>query len=290
MRALILFACLTAAIEAGAQGGNYVAKDLTPEKQFTHDIEGPATAADGTIYLVNIEKNGTIASIGADGKAKLFVELPNGSVGNGMRINKKGDMFIADVPNHNVLVIKKGTKKVEVYAHEPSMNQPNDLAMAPNGTIYASDPNWKNNTGNLWKVAKGGKVTLLEKDMGTTNGVEVSPDGRKLYVNESIQRKIWVYDIDKNGDVHNKRLFYSFDDFGLDGMRCDVKGNLYVCRYDKGTVAIFSPQGKLLREVQLKGKQVSNITFAGKDRKTCYVTLQDRGCVEYFRSEFRGRE
>ena len=31
---------------------------------------------------------------------------------------------------------------------------------------------------------------LLEKEMGTTNGIEVSHDGKKLYVNESVQRKI----------------------------------------------------------------------------------------------------
>lgn len=60
--------------------------------------------------------------------------------------------------------------------------------------------------------------------MGTTNGIEVNPEGTKLYVNESIQRKIWVYDITENGNIQNKKLFYAFEDFGLDGMRTDKKG------------------------------------------------------------------
>ena len=47
---------------------------------------------------------------------------------------------------------------------------------------------------NLWKVDKTG-FSLLEAEMGTTNGIEVSPDGKKLYVNESVQRNIWSYDL-----------------------------------------------------------------------------------------------
>jgi sugar lactone lactonase YvrE len=75
----------------------------------------------------------------------------------------------------------------------------------------------------------------------------------------------------------------------MDGMKCDASGNLFVTRYDKGVIAIISPQGKLIREVQMKGKKTSNITFGGKDKKTCFVTLQDRKCVEIFRSETAGK-
>ena len=52
--------------------------------------------------------------------------------------------------------------------------------------------------------------------MGTTNGIEVSPDETKLYVNESVQKNIWVYDLDSDGNISNKILFYSFEDYGLD--------------------------------------------------------------------------
>lgn len=61
--------------------------------------------------------------------------------------------------------------------------------------------------------------------MGTTNGIDVSPNGKKLYVNESAQLKVWVYDIKPDGTLKNKRLFHTFEGFGMDGIRCDVKGN-----------------------------------------------------------------
>jgi gluconolactonase len=139
--------------------------------------------------------------------------------------------------------------------------------------------NWPTLENNQW---------LLEGNMGTTNGIELSPDEQTLYVNESIQRKVWAYTISAAG-VSNKRLFTQFEDFGLDGMKCDNKGNLYIARWGKGTVVVFSPAGKLLREVAIKGKKVSNLTFGGKDGKTVYVTVQDRKCVEMFRNGVAGK-
>ena len=77
---------------------------------------------------------------------------------------------------------------------------------------------------------------------------------------------------DGDGMVHNKALFHSFEDFGMDGMRCDQAGNLYVCRYDAGKVVILDPAGKMIREISLKGSKPSNIAFGGENRKRCFVT------------------
>lgn len=253
--------------------------DFTKEGSFTPGVEGPATDYEGNIYAVNFEEQGTIGKVTPNGEASVFVKLPNGSIGNGIRFGEKYQMFVADYTNHNILEIDLINKKVEVFAHEATANQPNDIAIAANKTIYASDPNWKDNTGKLWKVSKEKGFELLEENMGTVNGVEVSPDGKKLYVNESVQRKIWVYDIIENGLITNKQEFMSFEDHGLDGMRCEPNGNLYVTRYGKGTVIILSPEGVLLSEIELKSKKPSNLTFSN-DYKTIYITMADRGCIE----------
>lgn len=264
--------------------------DLLPEGTFTNGIEGPATDKAGNLYAVNYAKEGTIGIVRPDGSHACFVTLPEGSTGNGIRFNKDGDMLVADYTGHNILKVDMKTKEISIYAHEPKMNQPNDIALAPNGNLYASDPDWPNSKGQLWLITPDGKVTLLGSDLGTTNGIDVSPDGKKLYVNESAQLKVWVYDINPDGTLGNKMLFHTFEGFGMDGIRCDVKGNLYLCRYDKGTVAIINPKGKLIREIQLKGKKPSNITFGGSDNRRCYVTLQDRGCFETFMADYPGRE
>lgn len=267
----------------------YSSSDFTPENEFTSGIEGPATDREGNIYVVNFDHQGTIGKVTPAGESQLFVTLPEGSIGNGIRINQHGDLLVADYTNHNVLLIDAESREISTYAHHEGMNQPNDLALDENQHIYLSDPNWKASTGNIWRVDPNGQVSLLEENMGTTNGIEVSPDGKTLYVNESVQRKVWAYDLTADGTISNKRLLVQFPDHGMDGMRCDERGNLFITRHGKGTVAMISPEGELLQEITLTGKKPSNITFGGPDGKTCYVTLQDRGCLEKFRVEFPGR-
>ena len=280
---LLLFAC------DKAEENLYSSSDFTPEDQFTSGIEGPAVDAAGNIYVVNFERQGTIGRVTPEGVAEWFVDLPEGSIGNGIRFNKDGQFLVADYIGHNVLLVDPPTKEINVFAHHDSLNQPNDLAISRNQLLFLSDPNWRESTGNLWKVGTDGAISLLEKDMGTTNGIEVSPDEQTLYVNESVQRKVWAYDLSADGAISNKRLLIEFPDFGMDGMRCDAEGNLFITRHGKGTVVMVSPEGNILQEIELKGKKPSNIAFGGPDGRTCYVTLQDRGCLETFRVEFPGR-
>lgn len=268
-------------------------RDLLPDNVFTAGIEGPAVDKDGVLYAVNYQRQATIGAInpGKNGQptASVYAQLPDGSVGNGIRFDSHGTMYVADYTGHKILKKKSHITPFEVHASNPMMYQPNDLAIMDNGIIFASDPDWKNGRGQLWKIMQNGDTVLLEKNMGTTNGIEVSPDNLRLYVNESKQRKIWVYDLSAEGNISNKRMFYQFEDFGLDGMRCDIHGNLYVSRYDGGKVVVLSPEGEILYGVKLKGQKPTNVAFGGPRGKTVYVTMQDRGTVEYFSADFPGR-
>jgi sugar lactone lactonase YvrE len=273
----------------------FVARDYVGDGVFTSGIEGPAVGPDGHLYVVNFEREGTIGRVKANpdgtGNAGHFVTLPEGSTGNGIRFDRQGMMYVADYTGHNVLKIDPGSRTITTHAHQAAMHQPNDLAITDTGVIYASDPTWSTpGVGQLWRVNRDGSTHLLESGMDTTNGVEVSPDGKRLYVNESTMRKVWVYDLQADGGIANKRLLIEFPDHGLDGMRSDVQGNLYVTRYGAGIVAVLSPEGKVLREIKLKGSKPSNIAFGGHDGRTAYVTLQDRGAIETFRVDHPGRE
>jgi sugar lactone lactonase YvrE len=199
-------------------------------------------------------------------------------------------MFVADYVGHNVLRVDPQTRDVKVHVHEPAMNQPNDLAIATDGTLYASDPNWKNGTGQLWRIDAQGNAHRLASSMGTTNGIEIAPDERTLYVNESVQRCVWAFDLTAEREIKNKRLLCKFDDFSLDGMRCDVDGNLYITRHGKGKVAKISPRGDVLQEIDVLGQFPTNICFGGSDGCTAYVTEAERGRIVQFRVDRPGRE
>ena len=267
----------------------FVATPFTPEHSFTSGVEGPATDKAGNVYAVSYQRTDTIGRVSPDGKAELWVTMPEGSLGNGIRFTPEGRMFVADYKGHNILEIDPATRKISVFAKVPTTSQPNDIALGPDGTLWASDPAWKEGTGQVWRIDRDAKVTSVATGMRTTNGIEVSPNGKYLYVNESGSRKVWRFRIAEDRSLTDKTLLIAFPDFGMDGMRADVKGNLYITRHGKGTVAIVSPRGKLLREVDVLGKSPTNITFGGPDGKTCYVTEVEKGRLVQFRAKFRGR-
>ena len=89
-------------ILANSINAQVVVKDLLQEGAFVK-IEGPAIDAKGNLYAVNFAKLGTIGIVTPTGEASIYVELPEGSVGNGIRFDKKGYMYIADYTMHNIL-------------------------------------------------------------------------------------------------------------------------------------------------------------------------------------------
>ena len=266
----------------------FVATPLTADDLFTAGIEGPACDAAGNVYAVNLDRQGTIGRVRPDGTATVYVTLPEGSIGNGIRIGGRGQLFVADYTMHNVLTVAPDSRTIGVHAHEPTMNQPNDLAMARDGTLYASDPNWDEETGQLWRIAPDGEVTRLASEMGTTNGIEVSPDGQTLYVAESVQRRILAFRLTSEGTLADDRVIATFPDFGLDGIRADVDGNLYVTRHGAGIVLKMSPEGRVLEEVDVLGTRPSNICIGGPDGRTAVVTEVDHGRLVRFRVDRPG--
>src|SRR6185436_10271641 len=143
----------------------FVATPLTEAGAFTEGIEGPACDAQGNIYAVNFARQQTIGRVTPEGKGTVYVELPGKSVGNGIRFAPKGIMFVADYVGHNVLRLDPETRAITVFAHSDEMNQPNDLAIAPDRTLYASDPNWKDGTGQLWRIDKDAHIKRVADKM-----------------------------------------------------------------------------------------------------------------------------
>src|SRR6185295_13357708 len=221
--------CLLVAISAGGMGAAsgeelFVSKPLTPVKEYTSHIEGPAVNAAGDLFVANIRIPGAGDTGGAIGRVKsgattseLFVpRLPsqNGirGIGNGIRFDQQNRMYVADFKNHMIHVFDAGptTVRRDYFVARPNgqgrpvFDQPNDLAIARDGTLYASDP--KNGTGRIWKITKAadgtvtGKPMTSTRTMGRTNGLDLSPDNKTLYVSESkfhaTPASVWAYRID----------------------------------------------------------------------------------------------
>ena len=148
---LLLFLIFFLAISCRQEG----ATDVTEPDTFTSGVEGPAVDQNGNLYAVNYEKQGAIGKISPDGFSELFLELPEGSIGNGIRFDSQGDMYIADYNGHNVLKVDMDTRKVSVFAHQPAMNQPNDLAIDGKDRLYFAGVRRTGITGNCCSKKSG---------------------------------------------------------------------------------------------------------------------------------------
>ena len=274
----------------------FKSRQITPSGEYTRHIEGPAVDASGNLYVVNFGQDGTIGRIAPEAsKSELFASLPAGSTGNGIRFDRGGRMFIADFKKNNVFVIERGNSVPRVHFHSAQFNQPNDLAIAADGTLYASDPRFPDK-GQIWRIALGpdgkasGEVMSSNRPhMGATNGIDLSPDGATLYVSESDTRAVWAYRLEGTKLV-DERLLTRFADFEVDGLRTDVEGRIFLARPSAGTIAVIAPDGSITREVPLLGKGPSNLTFGGPDGKTVFVTQTVGRFIEAFRVDRPGRE
>jgi gluconolactonase len=165
---------------------------------------------------------------------------------------------------------------------------PNDVTIDGQGRLYFTELNGA----AVYRIDAPGRVTriLAAPDARSPNGIQVSPDDRKLYVVESNQaqggpRLIRSYDLQADGTVRNMRVLYDFSPGrSADGISIDTRGNLYASAGmnqlrgtaetldTKAGVYVISPEGTLLRFFPIPEDFITNNAFGGPDMKTLYVT------------------
>lgn len=285
--------------KAAAEDALFESRRLTPPAEFTASIEGPAVDVAGALYVANFRRRGDIGKVAAGAtRAAPFTNLPEGSIPNGIRFDRDGRMYVADFKGNTVFVIERGQSAPHPYV-KARFTQPNDLAIAADGTLYASDPDFGGKTGRIWRITRGadgrGRAEVMTSErerFGVTNGIDLSPDDKTLFVSESRTREVWAYRID-GSRLADPRLMHRFDgppDSELDGLRTDRAGNIYVTRPGAGKVSVIAPDETVPREIRTLGKTPSNLTFGGADGKTVFVTQVDGRLVETFRVDRAGRE
>jgi gluconolactonase len=153
-------------------------------------------------------------------------------------------------------------------------NSPNDLVLAPDGTLYFSDPDYQaarmrpQTATRLYRLPPGATEAIVVDEMRRQpNGVSLSPKGDVLYA--SSQDGVYQYPISGGTVGAGTRLSQS--PASGDGMAVDCGGNLYVT--SGTTVVVLSPTGMQLGQISVPGVQsVTNVAFGGSDRKTLYIT------------------
>ncbi len=246
---------------------------LSDTFQFT---EGPTGDAAGNLFFVD-QPNDRIMEWSTDGKLSTFLQ-PSGHA-NGMCFDRQGNLM-ACADEHNELWSIAPDKKVTVRLKNYQgkyLNGPNDVWVAPNGDMYITDPFYKRTwwdhdtmaltNEEVYFLAAGSTNAMrVTEDLRRPNGITGTPDGHKLFVSDIGAGKTWVYDIKPNGTLGDKSYFCGL---GSDGMTIDAEGNVYLT--GRG-VTVFDRTGKEIAHIEVPEKWTANVCFAGKDRKTLFIT------------------
>ncbi len=267
-------------------------------------LEGPAFDADGLLYFSDLVGN-RILTMTPAGVVSVF-RADSGRT-NGNTFDARGRLISCEGAEQGpggrrrIVRTEIASGKVEVLTERfegKRYNAPNDVCVDTKERIWFTDPYYGDDRSMLemgaeavYRIDPDGKVSrvISQPEIERPNGIAITPDNATLYVIDSNgkpggNRKIWAFDVDADGKPQKKRLVFDFGTGrGGDGMRLDVRGNLWVAAgisipRNAGESAdvppgiyVISPAGQLLGRIPIFEDVITNLAFGGPDRKTLHV-------------------
>lgn len=258
-------------IEEGAEP-----EKITEGHQFT---EGPYWHPDGYLLYSDIPANTVFKWDPSDNSDVIFLK-PSGH-SNGITADMNGNILLAQ--HDGMVSMLNDQRNVETLAatyQGKRLNSPNDLVVRSDGTIYFSDPtfgvsdeNQELDFSGVYRITPDGSLKLEYDGFNLPNGVVLSPDEEKLYVNNSEDGQIMVFEVAGDGSLKNPVPFAKLEPLGsnggADGMVTDMEGRLYST--GPTGISIFNPDGERIQHIEMP-EQVTNLEWGGENLSHLYVT------------------
>ena len=247
---------------------------LAGDMKFT---EGPVWIADRKMLVFSDIPPGKLMQWTA---GKGLAEFRKSENSNGNTLDNEGRLVTCQHSGRNVVRTEKdGSISVIVDKYDGrKLNSPNDVAVKSDGTLWITDPPYgvpkdqqKEQEGNwVYRFDPATKkMTVVSKDFDMPNGIAVSPDEKRLYIADSGEgQRVGAFDVNTDGTL-SAAVFWMKG--GSDGLRVDVKGNIYTTTGDG--VCVWSPEGKRLATIAFP-EHPANCAFGGDDFKTLFVTAR----------------
>jgi len=283
---------------------NLIAPGATVEKVAGGFVftEGPVWHPSGRLFFSDLRvPGGKTYTWNPQEGATAYREPTNR--GNGLAFDPEGRLVICEHGARRLTRQEKDGRIATVVDRYQGkrLNSPNDLAVTPDGSIYFTDIRRNLPKGEaceldasgVYRLRPDGELQLIDDEMETPNGIAFSPDRKRLYVADTNKQQLWAFDVAADGRAIHKRLFAETKPAwapGLpsrpDGLKTDVKGNLYVAVVETG-VWVFDKNGRHLGVIPIPEKP-ANVAFGDADFRTLYITastgvyrirLKNRGWV-----------
>lgn len=254
--------------------------------------ESPLWGHDGFLLYAEPPAD-RIYKLQPNAKPEVLHEFPEGV--QGLTFDKDGRLYVCQPKGRRVVRLgRRG--EVEVLAEKfegKRLNAPNDLVVRRDGHLWFTDPAFGGQQDRreldyygIYHLAPKGELELVAKWTGRPNGIALSANGRLLYVANSDERSVSVFDVDRRGAATNERKLISGIAGVPGGIKVDEEGLVYVAA---GQVFVYHPDGKLKGALQLP-EIPSNLAFGDTDYGALYITAQTtiyrirlnaKGAVQY---------
>ncbi len=263
-------------------------------REGLRSTEGPIALPDGSLIFTETATNRLIR-IDQDGNRSLFLANTNGA--NGLAFDANGRLIaVQTVPGKTGVAVIYPRESEAIltdnYDGKP-YGRPNDLVVDKKGGVYFTEPGPNVQPGTtpppsplppaVYYIPPGGKAIQVSTDITRPNGIQLSPDERTLYVNDSRGEYLIAFDIQPDGTLRNRRNFANYVGVqrtperitsGADGLAVDSEGRVYTT--SNAGIDVFSPQGQHLGTIPVQ-RRPQNLAFSGPDKKTLYIV--GRGAV-----------
>lgn len=291
MRFISLF-FLVSLVSSPANGQNSVVApgaELTKIADGFHYTEGPAWGPDGKLYFTDLSSSRILAWSPDEGVVDFRVDQ-DGSCG--LIFTRYGDLISCENRARRVVSISRDgeeTVLADSYGGK-KLNAPNDVWVDAKGGIYFTDHSkWskevlEQDRDHIYYISPDrSKILQLTDDLQFPNGVLTNPAGDRLYVTDSGANKTYLYTVNPDGSLKDKKIFA---EEGYDGMSIDEKGNIYITPQDK-FVSVYSPDGQRIDRIPTPSRP-SNVCFGGKEMRTLFITVS--GSVYSISMKYKGMQ
>jgi xylono-1,5-lactonase len=242
-------------------------------------IEGPRCDERGRLCFSDVP-NGGVYRRSPDGNIETLIPKRRG-VG-GIALNEGGGIVCTGRGLIYWNEATKASRDLFVEWEGRKLNGLNDLQPDDQGSIFvgslehnALEEGAKRIPGSLYRVDPDGKVTKLYEGIETTNGMGFSPDRKSLYHADSTTKAVWVYDVQPDRTVKDRRVFARMPQGWPDGLAIDAEGGVVVAIVNYGEVVRFKPDSTLDWRLKVPAKMVTSLTFGGPDLSDLYIVTAD---------------
>ena len=271
--------------------------------------EGPVAMADGSVIVTEIAGR-AITRIAPDGGRTQLAEVRGP---NGLAIGPDGALYVCDNGGRFVFAQQDGLTiptvpppehtggsieridlatgaATRLYDHHEGrpLWAPNDIVFDADGGFWFTDHGTLDDEGTkhgalYWAKADGSKIVRARGHLHTPNGVGLSPDGRLVYVADTMSGRLWAYDIVGEGELGpaplggSGRVVATMPGHQLfDSLAVEADGRVCVATILNGGITAITPEGEH-EHFPVPDLITTNIAFGGEDMRTAWITASATG-------------